>query len=122
MFLNKGEYYYYFYYSYTYPLSCRLQKSFSMCCWPFVPTMNIWLALGPARDILQSVVIHDLVYPTAKTKLYIFQLKKNTCWQLPQLKVYVSCHYLVIGIMILNLLLPARDLLQLVIVHELLCT
>ena len=76
MFLNKGEYYYYFYYSYTYPLSCRLQKSFSIFCWPFVPTMNIWLALGPARDILQSVVIHDLVYPTAKTKLYIFQLKK----------------------------------------------
>ena len=55
------------------------------------------MAVGPARDILQSMAVHDLVYHMATAKLYNPTIKK-TCWQLPQLRVYTSeMNYTYIG-------------------------
>ena len=35
------------------------------------------MAIGPAKDILQSMVAHDLVYPMARSKAYILKKKKK---------------------------------------------
>ena len=53
----------------------------------FISAIDIWMAIGPSKDILQSMVAHDLVYPMATSKVYK-SLKKETCWQLLQQRVY----------------------------------
>ena len=42
----------------------------------FISAINIWLAIGTSKDILQSMVAHDLVYPMATSKVYILKIKK----------------------------------------------
>ena len=41
----------------------------------FISAINIWMAIGPSKDILQSMVAHDLVYPMATSKVYILKIK-----------------------------------------------
>ena len=43
----------------------------------FISAINIWMAIGPSKDILQSMVAHDLVYPMATSRLYSLEIKKN---------------------------------------------
>ena len=42
----------------------------------FISAINIWMAIGPSKDILQSIIAHDLVYPMATSKVYILKIKK----------------------------------------------
>ena len=58
----------------------------------FISAINIWMAIGPSKDILQSMVAHDLVYPMTTSYVYILKIKKKTCWQLPQLRVYARIY------------------------------
>ena len=48
-------------------------KDFQSFTGPFISAINIWMAIGPAKDILQSMVAHDLVYPMATSKVYILK-------------------------------------------------
>ena len=54
----------------------------------FISAINIWMAIGTSKDILRSMVAHDLVYPMATSKVYKSLKKKKICWQLLQQKVY----------------------------------
>ena len=53
----------------------------------FISAINIWMAIGPSKDILQSMVAHDLVYPMAISKVYILKIEKYLLATL-QLRVY----------------------------------
>ena len=42
----------------------------------FISAIDIWMAIGPSKNILQSMVAHDLVYPMATSKVYILKIEK----------------------------------------------
>ena len=54
----------------------QIVKGFQSFAGPFISAINIWMAIGPAKDILQSMVAHDLVYPMATSKVYILKIKR----------------------------------------------
>ena len=43
----------------------------------FISAIDIWMAIGPSKDILQSMVAHDLVYPMATSKVYILKIEQK---------------------------------------------
>ena len=52
----------------------------------FISAIDIWMAIGPSKDILQSMVAHDLVYPMATSKVYKSLKKKKDLLATPAAK------------------------------------
>ena len=65
----------------------QIAKGFQSFAGPFISAINIWMAIGPAKDILQSMVAHDLVYPMATSKVYILK-KKDLLATLANMGIY----------------------------------
>ena len=54
-----------------------MQNEFQSFAGSFVPAINILMAIGSGRDFLQSMIVHDLAYPTAIAKLYNLENKNK---------------------------------------------
>ena len=54
-----------------------MQNEFQSFAGSFVPAIDILMAIGSGRDFLQSMIVHDLAYPTAIAKLYNLKNKNK---------------------------------------------
>ena len=54
-----------------------MQNEFQSFAGSFVPAIDILMAIGSGRDFLQSMIVHDLAYPTAIAKLYNLENKNK---------------------------------------------
>ena len=54
-----------------------MQNEFQSFAGSFVPAIDILMTIGSGRDFLQSMIVHDLAYPTAIAKLYNLKNKNK---------------------------------------------